>query len=259
MFETSNRTEVRLEGIDQVKLQAIEPRFALARSQVERLGRVADLQVRRQRCVLEEWIKRAAMPPGKRRSGVWSNAPQSVNTMLQHVCRCPLVTFTPRCDRRILLFPLERVSHLEVVLPLLLANAEVSEVSMRLLAERRIRLGRGSHTRSGVVIRVSRSVQVVFVFQQQVYGQTGPPGLELVIQDQVGIEEVREEMCIGARLDVSGVRHTIGSEGTSAHERGCSRLRSASPTLNCRATRAFAGSGSRYYNRNRGRGSADGD
>src|ERR1700686_2298475 len=178
--------------------------------------------------------------------------------MLQHVCRCPLVAFTPGRDRRVLLFPLERVSHLEVVLLFLLAETDVSQVSMGLLAERRIRLGRGPHTRRGVVIGMSRSVQVVFVFQQQVYGQTGPPGLELIVQDQVGIEEVREEMCIAVRIDVSGVRHTIGSEGTSAHERGCSRLRSASPTLNCRATGAFAGSGSRYYNRNRVRGSADG-
>src|SRR6266550_2168662 len=177
--------------------------------------------------------------------------------MLQHVRRCPLITLAPGRNRRVLLFPLEGVSHLEVVLLLLLANTDVSQISMGLLAERRIWGGRGPHTRSGVVIRMSRGIEVVLIFQQQVDGQPGHPGLELVVEDQVGIKEARKEMRVAIGVDEGRVRHTVGGERASAHKRGCSRLRSASPTLNRRATGAFAGCS--YYNRNRVSGSADGD
>src|SRR5713101_6029325 len=84
----------------------------------------------------------------------------------------------------------------------LLADTDVSQVSVRLLAqvlsggclrgalsqelvgERRAGIG------VGVVERMRRGVQVVLVFDQQVDGQPRPGSLELIVQNQVGVEEV---------------------------------------------------------------------
>src|SRR6202030_3668660 len=99
------------------------------------------------------------MPPGERRGGVRCNSPQTVNTMLQHVRRCPLIALTPGGNRRVLLFAQERVSKLDIVLLLLLAEADVSHVCVRLLAERRVWRGRRLHPCGRVVIRMRGGVQ----------------------------------------------------------------------------------------------------
>src|SRR5450759_1588159 len=57
------------------------------------------------------------------------------------------------------------------------------------------------------------SVQVVFVFQQQVNWQPRPPGLELVVQNQIGVEKVRQEVKNIVAVGIGGVRHTVRRKG----------------------------------------------
>src|SRR5208337_1774002 len=121
---------VRLEGVDQVKLQAVEPRFLCAgtRHQHARPRFFRDGHARSQNGVLEVRIQSAAVPPGERRGGVGSNPPQTVEAMLHNVGRRALIALTPGCNRCVLLFPLERISELDVALLFLLAKADVRHV-----------------------------------------------------------------------------------------------------------------------------------
>src|ERR1700730_18421049 len=108
------------------------------------------------------------MPPGDRRGGVSANSAQTVEAMLQHVRRRSLIALTPGRNRRVLLFAQERVSKLDIVLLLLLAEADVSHVGVPLLAERSVWRRSGLQTSGRVVIGMSRGVEVVFVFKHQV-------------------------------------------------------------------------------------------
>ncbi len=70
----------------------------------------------------------------------------------------------------------------------------------------------------GVVERMIRRVQVVLVFHQQVDWQPRPGSLELIVHNQVGIEEPRQEVkpsdiAKGVDGDVGTVRHAIRPKG----------------------------------------------
>src|ERR1700704_2816454 len=107
---------MRLKGVDQVELQAIQPRFLRARSQEVWLGRIGELQLWCQGCVLEERIERATVPQGERRGGIRSNPPQTIESVLHDVGRSALIAFTPGRNRGVLLFAQEGVPNLQVVL-----------------------------------------------------------------------------------------------------------------------------------------------
>src|ERR1700674_2858254 len=211
MVETSNPTEpcdsrVRLEGVDQVKLHAVEPRFPCASTRHEyadpRCGRY--FHSRSQNGVLKERIQSATVPPGDRRGGAGSNPPQTIDPVLQNVGGSALIAFTPGRNRGVLLFTQPRVPNLHVVLLFLLADTDVSHVSMRLLAEFLVRVGNRIWNRAfdGVVKRVRCGIQVVLILQKQVDRKARQPGLELVVQDQVGVKESRQEALVAVDIDV---------------------------------------------------------
>src|SRR5258707_13851543 len=78
------------------------------------------------------------------------------------------------------------MTELHVVLLLRLTQAEVEPVTLVLPAETgRLPFG---------VQRMRSSVEVFLEFQQQVHRQAWDTSLELVVKDNVGVQEVREEM-----------------------------------------------------------------
>src|SRR3982074_1514682 len=203
-FDPSAIRRLRLEGVNQVKLQAVQPRLLRARSQEVGLGRIGELQLRRQRCVLKERIERATVPPGERRGGIVSNPPQTIEPVLQNVGRSALIAFTPGRNRGVLLFAQPRVPNLQVVLLFLLADTDVSHVSVRLLAEFGVLRGNRiwNRTFDGKVKWVSCGIQVVLILQKQVDWKARQPGLELVVQDQIGVKESRQEALVAVDIDV---------------------------------------------------------
>src|SRR5229473_6327948 len=260
---------VRSEGINQVKLQAVEPRFLCTgpRNQHARSRCRGNLHPGSQSGVLEVRIQSAAVPPGERRSGTGSNPPQTVDTVLQNVGGSALIAFSPGRNHRVLLIAEPRVSDLNVALLFLLADTDVSQVSVRLLAQvlsggclrgalsQELVIESRTAVRVGVVERVRGGVQVVLVFDQQVDGQPRPRSLELIVQNQVGVEKVREEVktsdiASGVDGDVGRVRHAIWPKSAGGKCGGGKRSVKQTRTLRRTAPGTF-----RIDRDTRGRGS----
>src|SRR5438876_2316739 len=76
--------------------------------------------------------------------------------------------------------------------------------------------------------------KVIFILKQQVERQTGDACLDLVVQNEIRIEELRPEMCLAGGIGQSSIGHPIGAESA---RRRCRQSRTS-----C-ATWAFARAG----------------
>src|SRR6266550_985739 len=121
------REKANLERVDPVKLKTVEPWLDLT---CRDAGRQAGIQ--------QVAVQRATMPPGEASYRVGSYLPQRIDAMLQDVRRSPLIAFCEGGDHRILFLPQPRITELQVALVLLLADAEVHQVRVGLLAEARV-------------------------------------------------------------------------------------------------------------------------
>src|SRR5579871_1146038 len=161
------------------------------------------------------------MPPREPCDGVAAQFPQSIYTVLKDVGWSPLVAFREGSQNCILFLPQPRVAKLHIVLLLQLAEAAIHAVLFVLTSQI------GEHSTFGVE-RVRFRVEVVFKFKQQIEGQAGKAGLNLVIQDKVGIVVTRVEMKDAFGIHKGGVRHPV--RGKDAWGK-CRRIQSAGASL----------------------------
>src|SRR5437879_4536628 len=96
------------------------------------------------------------------------------------------------------------------------------------------------------------SVEVLFIFHHQIDGQTRQACLHLVVQEEVRVEEVRQEMRhgipFGIQRDRGRIRHAVGGKG-ARREGGRSHYGCASRTF----SRNVSAAGSRRTTTRRGR------
>src|SRR4029077_11186378 len=95
----SGNEQGRLERVDQVKLQPVQPGLHLSWFHSCSQGGVQKVAV-----------ERAPMPPGESGYRVLPDLPQRVNAMLQDVGRRALIAFRKRGNHRILFLPQPRVT-----------------------------------------------------------------------------------------------------------------------------------------------------
>src|SRR5258705_8445387 len=60
-----------------------------------------------------------------------------------------------------------------------------------------------------------RSIQVVFVLQHEIHRKAAASGLELVVEDEIGIQKLREEVYFPCSIREGGVRETLRSVNAS--------------------------------------------
>src|SRR5882762_4499582 len=80
------------------------------------------------------------------------------------------------------------------------------------------------------VERVVFRTEVVFVLEQQVQRQARDAGLNLVVQDEIRVEELRPEVCLASGIGEGRIGHAIGTESTW-RGRGQSRTTCATGTF----------------------------
>src|SRR5271170_4260248 len=116
---------LRLEGVDQVELQAVQVRLLLPC-----LGDGCNAAVVVEQCsvVFEIGVQNAPVPPGKAGESVGTQLPQSVETVLQNVGGRSLIAFDEGCNGGVLFFAIPGVTDLNVVLVLGLAYAGVDPI-----------------------------------------------------------------------------------------------------------------------------------
>jgi hypothetical protein len=164
------------ERIDQIKLHTVKSGVLLSRCHAGGSGGV-----------LQRGVERAPEPIRVCGRRIASNSPQPVNTVLQNVRLCSLVTLDKGRENRILFYPVPGVANLNIVLVSLLPDTEIRHV--RLILATQIGAERACRTK-----RMRLGLWIVDEFKQQVERQTGRGRLDLIVQDKIGVQKLREEV-----------------------------------------------------------------
>src|SRR5229473_1884516 len=197
-----------LERVNQIKLQTVQPGFDLT-----------GLESLHQRGILQVGVERPSVPPGKVGHRIGAQFIQRVETVLQNVGRRPLITLGKGSQHRILFLSQVSVSDLQIVLVFHLPHADIRQVDMRLLAQVGGQI-------PGEVNGMFLGRQVVFIFQQQVQRQAAQAGLNLVVEDEIGVEERRQKVRFATGIEKRPVRHAVGRKGTGRETRQFAGVRS---------------------------------
>src|SRR5580704_5878959 len=126
------RATWRLQGVNQVELQAVQVRLLLSGLGD---GRNAAVVVEEGNVVFQIGVQSASMPPGKAGQRIGPQFPKSIDAVLQNVGGSSLIAFDERCDRGVLFFAVPGVAHLNVVFVLYLAYADIKPVFLVLAAQ----------------------------------------------------------------------------------------------------------------------------
>src|SRR5580700_2465535 len=192
----------RLEGVNQVELQAVQVRLLLSGLSD---GRNAAVVVEEGNVVFQIGVQSASMPPGKAGQRIGPQFPESIDAVLQNVGGSSLIAFDERRDRGVLFFAVPGVTHLNVVLVLHLAYADIKAVFLVLAAE-------SADDRTLGIQRMIFGIEVVQELQQDVDRQTREASLDLVRKDEIRVVVARVKVGHPFGVDVGGVGHAVGGK-----------------------------------------------
>ena len=119
-----------------------------------------------------------------------------------------LIAFRDGGDHRILLLTQPRVSELNIILVLGLAEAEIEAVLLILAAESG---ENGSAFGSGE--RVRGGIEVFLELDHQIQRQTGRASLELVVENEICDVKPGSKMGFTRSVEIGCVGHAVGSKG----------------------------------------------